>query len=143
MFERYTEPARRALFFARLAVSEHGGVQLEPAHLLLGVLRADPTGFLRFARSGETEESLAQRLAANMPGGTKVSTEHEVPFSRPTIAVLEHACVEADGLDDRSIRPEHLLIGVFAKGSDEERAALRASGVQLDAIRQYLQSPPE
>ena len=143
MFERYTEPARRALFFARLAVSEHGGELIEPGHLLLGVLRADPTGFLRFARSGETEESLAQRIAATMPGGANVSIEHEIPLSRPMKAVLEHACVEADQLNDPSIRPEHLLLGVFVKGSDEQREALRQSGVELDAVRKYLQSPPQ
>ena len=39
MFERYTEPARRALFFARQEVSDVGGAAITPEHLLLGVLR--------------------------------------------------------------------------------------------------------
>jgi Clp amino terminal domain, pathogenicity island component len=41
-FERFTESARRALFHARVAVSEHGGTAIIDAHLLLGLLKAVP-----------------------------------------------------------------------------------------------------
>lgn len=41
MFERFTESARRTLFFARFEVSELGGVAIEAEHILLGILRAD------------------------------------------------------------------------------------------------------
>ena len=40
MFERYTEGARRALFFARLEASEIGGLALETDDVLLGLFRA-------------------------------------------------------------------------------------------------------
>jgi ATP-dependent Clp protease ATP-binding subunit ClpC len=40
MFERYTESARRALFFARYEVCQLGGRRIETEHLLLGVSRA-------------------------------------------------------------------------------------------------------
>ena len=39
MFERYTEAARRALFFARYEASQLGSISIEPEHLLLGLLR--------------------------------------------------------------------------------------------------------
>jgi ATP-dependent Clp protease ATP-binding subunit ClpC len=39
MFERYTERARRAVFFARYEASQHGSANIEPEHLLLGLLR--------------------------------------------------------------------------------------------------------
>ena len=42
MFERYSESARRALFFARYALTELGGPAIEPEHIVLGVLRARP-----------------------------------------------------------------------------------------------------
>jgi len=41
MFERYTEPARRTLFFARYEATTVGGAAIEPEHLLLGLLRGD------------------------------------------------------------------------------------------------------
>jgi len=39
MFERYTEAARRTLFFARYEASVVGGDTIEAEHLLLGLFR--------------------------------------------------------------------------------------------------------
>ena len=42
MFERYTEKARRVIFFARYEASEYGSPCIETEHLLLGHLREIP-----------------------------------------------------------------------------------------------------
>jgi hypothetical protein len=39
VFERFSEQARRVLFFARVEVSRWGSPQIEPEHLLLGLIR--------------------------------------------------------------------------------------------------------
>ena len=39
MFERFNEPARRAIFFARYEASQFGSPTIELEHLVLGVLR--------------------------------------------------------------------------------------------------------
>ena len=62
MFERFSESARRALFFARYEASESGSPTIEPGHLALGALRSVPKAILRFARQGETEASLRAAL---------------------------------------------------------------------------------
>ncbi len=41
MFERYTEKARRVIFFARYEASQFGTPAIEPEHLLLGLLKED------------------------------------------------------------------------------------------------------
>ena len=41
MFERYTEKARRVIFFARYEASLLGSGYIEPEHLLLGLFRED------------------------------------------------------------------------------------------------------
>jgi hypothetical protein len=41
MFERYTEPGRRAIFFACYEASNYGSRHIESEHLLLGLLRED------------------------------------------------------------------------------------------------------
>ena len=41
MSERYTESARRALFFARYEASQIGSMTITPELLLLGIARAD------------------------------------------------------------------------------------------------------
>jgi ATP-dependent Clp protease ATP-binding subunit ClpC len=41
MFERYTEKARRVVFFARYEASQFGSTQIEAEHVLLGLIRED------------------------------------------------------------------------------------------------------
>jgi hypothetical protein len=48
MFERYTEKARRVIFFARYEASQFGAPAIEPEHLLLGLMREDKTLTGRF-----------------------------------------------------------------------------------------------
>jgi ATP-dependent Clp protease ATP-binding subunit ClpC len=39
MFERYTERARRILFFARFEASQFGSLAIHTEHILLGLVR--------------------------------------------------------------------------------------------------------
>ena len=48
MFERYTEKARRVIFFARYEASQFGSPYIETEHLLLGLLREDKALANRF-----------------------------------------------------------------------------------------------
>lgn len=41
MFQRYTEKARRVIFFARYEASQCGSPYIETEHLLFGLLRED------------------------------------------------------------------------------------------------------
>ena len=63
MFERYTERARRVIFFARYEASQFGSVAIEPEHLLFGVLREDRDG-----DSGAVDCSLLSFVAAFAAG---------------------------------------------------------------------------
>jgi ATP-dependent Clp protease ATP-binding subunit ClpC len=48
MFERYTEKAKRTIFFARYEASQFGSPYIETEHLLLGLLREDKALTHRF-----------------------------------------------------------------------------------------------
>jgi hypothetical protein len=48
MFERYTQKARRVMFFARYEASQYGSPYIESECLLLGVLREDLALVTRF-----------------------------------------------------------------------------------------------
>jgi hypothetical protein len=41
MFERYTEQARRAIFYARVAAFRNGAPAIDSSHLLYGVMWED------------------------------------------------------------------------------------------------------
>jgi ATP-dependent Clp protease ATP-binding subunit ClpA len=140
MFERYNDDARQALFFARKAVSEHGGSQVEPEHLVIGVLRAQPQVILRFASANVGVDHMCQRLAAVVEDTTRLPDSHEVRFSTDSVAALQRAQLEADDLSDVTIRPEHVILGILVKTASQAAAALSEAGVQISAIREYLSS---
>jgi ATP-dependent Clp protease ATP-binding subunit ClpC len=58
MFERYTEKARRVIFFARYEASQFGSPYIETEHLLLGLLREDKALTNRFLRQHSSVDSI-------------------------------------------------------------------------------------
>jgi hypothetical protein len=57
MFERYTEKARRVIFFARYEASQFGSPQIEAEYILLGLMREDKALSMRFVRPRTTPGS--------------------------------------------------------------------------------------
>src|ERR1700743_2900053 len=62
MFERYTEKARRVIFFARYEASQFGSPFIETEHLLLGLLREDKALTNRFLRSHAAVDSIRKQI---------------------------------------------------------------------------------
>ena len=65
MFERYTEKARRVIFFARYEASQYGSPYIETEHLLLGLMREDKALANRFLRSHGSIESIQRDRTAH------------------------------------------------------------------------------
>src|SRR5262245_48552267 len=81
MFERYTEKARRVLFFARYEASQLGSVTIEVEHLLLGLMRESKGIIGRvFDQSGISIEDLVRDLASGARGRERVSTADSQRF---------------------------------------------------------------
>ena len=74
MFERYTEKARRVIFFARYEASQFGSPYIETEHLLLGLLREDKALANRFLRSHAAVESIRKQIEGHTTIREKVST---------------------------------------------------------------------
>ncbi len=132
MFERYTEAARRALFFARYEASELGAMAIETEHILLGLVRD--------ARVLAMLPSLPlERLRAEIDGRAvareKVPTSMEIPFTADTMRVLQFAAQEADDLRHAHIGVEHLLLGLLREEHSIAGSALAAHGVRLGDVR--------
>jgi len=66
MFERYTEKARRVIFFARYEASQFGSPYIETEHLLLGLLREDKQLANRFLRPMRPSIPSASRLKGTL-----------------------------------------------------------------------------
>ena len=126
MFERYTEQARRALFFARYEVSELGGLAICTEHLLLGLLR-EPVGV--------SPDDIREEVYARLKRGEKVATSVEIPFAADAKKALDGAAREADRLLHNYIGPEHLLLALLGDEQSTAGAILTGRALRLDDLR--------
>src|SRR6266403_1060114 len=101
MFERYTEKARRVIFFARYEASQFGSPYIETEHLLLGLLREDKALTNRFLRSHASVESIRKQIEGHTTIREKVSTSVDLPLSNECKRVLAYA---AEILHERGLR---------------------------------------
>src|SRR6188508_2786725 len=107
MFERYTERARRVLFFARYEASQLGSISIETEHLLLGLIREGKGLTSRiFARSHLSLENIRKEIEGRTVFREKVSTSVELPFSAETKRVLQFAAEEADRMRLNTVRED-------------------------------------
>jgi ATP-dependent Clp protease ATP-binding subunit ClpC len=136
MFERYDEPARRTLFFARFEASKLGVRSIETEHLLLGLIR-EPRGHAAGLLGPLPLADIRKDLESNRTD-EKIPTSVEIPFSAQTKRVLQYACEEADGLTHRHIGPEHLLLGLMREADSVAATTLARYGMQLDSARQQV-----
>jgi ATP-dependent Clp protease ATP-binding subunit ClpA len=79
MFERYTEKARRTIFFARYEASQYGSPYIEAEHILLGILREDYR-IVCLLKEGKIE-SIRKHIDVESPKRKKVSTSVDLALS--------------------------------------------------------------
>ncbi|HEX4568447.1 MAG TPA: ATP-dependent Clp protease ATP-binding subunit [Vicinamibacterales bacterium] len=139
MFERYTERARRVLFFARYEASQLGSISIETEHLLLGLIREGKGLTSRiFARSHLSLESIRKEIEGRTVFREKVSTSVEIPFSAETKRVLQFAAEEADRLLHNYIGTEHLLLGILREERSVAATILMEKGMRLNTVREDI-----
>ena len=139
MFERYTERARRVLFFARYEASQLGSISIETEHLMLGLIREGKGLTSRiFARSHLSLESIRKEIEGRTVSREKVSTSVEIPFSTETKRVLQHAAEEADRLLHNYIGTEHLLLGILREERSAAASLLSEKGMRLNTAREDI-----
>ncbi|PYS93993.1 MAG: ATP-dependent Clp protease ATP-binding subunit ClpC [Acidobacteria bacterium] len=139
MFERYTEKARRVIFFARYEASQFGAPAIEPEHLLLGLMREDKTLTARFlARAQASLESIRKEIEGRAPLREKISTSVELPLAPETKRVLAYAHEESDRLQHRHIGTEHLLLGLLREERSLAAEILYERGLRLAAVREEV-----
>jgi ATP-dependent Clp protease ATP-binding subunit ClpC len=143
MFERYTEKARRVIFFARYEASQFGSPLIETEHLLLGLLRADKALTNRFLRSQASVESIRKQIEGQTVAREKLASSVDLPLSIEGKRVLAHAAEEAERLNHKHIGTEHLLLGLLREEKCFAAEILTKRGLTLSAIREELVRAPQ
>ena len=94
MFERYTEKARRVIFFSRYEASQFGSPKIDTEHLLLGLIREDKTLYRWLPKTDL--QTIRQQVEDHSTKRPPTSTAVDLPLSDAAKRVLKHAADEAD-----------------------------------------------
>ncbi len=139
MFERYTEKARRVIFFARYEANQMGAKQIEPEHILLGLVREDKTLTPRFfQRSHLSIEAVRRELEGRTTLRERLTAAVDLPLSQTSKRVLAFSAEESERIGHRHIGTEHLLLGLLREENSYAAEMLYERGLRLSDIRNEL-----
>jgi antitoxin component of RelBE/YafQ-DinJ toxin-antitoxin module len=140
MFERYTEKARRVIFFARYEASAFGSPYIETEHLLLGLVREARKVLQQLGLPADTTvETLRLRIdkQQKLPAPSV-----NIPLSNESKGVLAYAAEEAERLQQRHVGTEHLLLGLLREETTLAAGLLGELGVTLADAGKRLANLP-
>ena len=134
MFERFTEKARRVMFFARYEASQYGSPFIETEHLLLGLLREDRSLMRRVVPDSHVDR-FRKAVESRINIRERISVSVEVPLSQECKRILNYSAEEAERLGHRHVGTEHYLLGILREEQSLAAELLRNSGLTLLTMR--------
>ncbi|HHM12580.1 MAG TPA: AAA family ATPase, partial [Planctomycetaceae bacterium] len=128
-FDKLTIKAQEAVQRAKNLAEERGHSQIEPLHLLAGLL-AEGEGMVApvLDKVGANRAQLSSLVAAELDRLPKVSGAVQVGLARELDQVFQQAASLAEQMTDEFISTEHLLVALTAVES-KAKALLEVNGV--------------
>jgi len=136
MFEKYTEPARRVLFYARYEASQYGCAKMETEHLLLGLIQADGDLLRRTLPDPRTIAGIREQISKQVEIREKTSTSVDIPLSEECVRILGYAS-EGSIVDTRNI-----LLGILREEKCLAAKTLAGLGLRMIDVREELSRTP-
>ncbi|MGB6943294.1 MAG: Clp protease N-terminal domain-containing protein [Bryobacteraceae bacterium] len=137
MFERYSERARRAVFFALREAHDFRCPWIMTEHLLLGILREDP-GIASQLSAGAPEKIRQELERLASPGHERIPTVGDLPLSVDTKRALLFAAEEYEALHPKTIDTPHLLLGLLRVEECTAAKLLRQHGMDYQRYRETV-----
>ena len=140
MFERYTEKARRVIFFARYEALQYGSQVIAPEHVLLGLMREDKTISARFFpfRNSLSVEAVRREVEERIVLRDRIPQSAELHLAPESKRILAYASEESQKLKDRHIGPEHLLLGLLREENSVAAEILYQYGLRIQNAREAV-----
>ena len=151
MFERFTERARRCIYFARQSAAKYRSQTIETEHLLLGIVHEDPDVIWRFLPS-RTAKDIRAEVESRLPKSTSepprllglllrlrpLSALIDIPLSLYCKRILVYGAEEAERLHHRHIDVDHLFMGVVREKDGTAGQILRSAGLNVINMREQM-----
>lgn len=138
MFDRFNDPARRALVGAQRAAGTLGSPFVGTEHLLLGILGEKSQPAARVLEAHGVDEVAVTTQIDEMIVDREEGSHLHVPFSPRAKAVLELSLREALRMGSSYIGTEHLLLGVLGHGEGVAGQILISLTVDTAMLRRHL-----
>ncbi len=147
MFDRFSVPARRVIFWALHEAGKLGADAVEPEHLLAGWLNEDQhDGLLDGQRpldiyrgtpflSADCARRLRAMLAASTPPGTPKADNQDMPVAKDAKRALTAAMQNTSG----TVGLLHILWGLIIDEDTSVSRLLRENGVTLEQVAKAIQ----
>lgn len=138
MFERFTEKARRIIFFGRYEASQFGSPAIETEHLLLAILREDRELMDRVLGNDHVSEPIRRQIEARTKIGERISGSQDLPLSHESKRVLAYGAEEAERMGHKHVAPAHLLLGLMREENCLAASILKERGLRLPELREEI-----
>jgi len=134
-FDKFSPEAKRVLTLAQEEAKRFNHNYIGTEHLLLGLVRQeDGTAARILDAMGVSVRKVRDAVEFIVGRGDRVVIG-DISFTPRAKRSLELTVEEARRLGDRSMGPEHLLLGLVAEGEGIAAGVLRSLGVTLEAVR--------
>ena len=140
MFERYTEKARRVIFFARYEALQYGSQVILPEHILLGLMREDKTISPRFFpfKHNLTVDTIRREVEEKITLREKIPQSAELQLSPETKRILAFSSEESERMQNRHIGVEHILLGILREEKSVAAEILHQYGLRIAGVRERV-----
>lgn len=135
MWQRFTERARKAVFYAQEEAQRFGEGYVSTEHLLLGLVREPDSVACRvLAKLGIEPERVRAEVEKQLPTGD-MRPSQDMTLTPRAKRVIDLAYDEARNLNNNYIGTEHLLLGLIREADGLAGRVLGKMGAELDAAR--------
>lgn len=135
MWQRFTERARKVIFYAQEEAQNLGEGYVSTEHMLLGLTRESDSVAARILEGmGLSLNRIRNEVEKQLPkGGARAS--QDMTLTPRAKRAIDLAYNNARDLNNNYIGTEHLLLGVLAEGEGLGARVLHALGATLDRAR--------
>ena len=140
MWQRFTERARRVIFFAQEEAGRLGENFVTTEHLLLGLVRENDSVAARILeRMGVSLNRIRSEVERQVTRGDG-RLGQDMQLTPRAKRVIDLAYDEARQLNNNYIGTEHLLLGLIREGEGLAARVLGKLGVDLERTRREVMS---
>lgn len=138
MWQRFTERARKVVFYAQEEAQNFGEGYVSTEHLLLGLVREEDSTAASILRElGLSLSRVRAELEKQLPRGD-IGPSQDMTLTPRAKRVIDLAYDKARNLNHNFIGTEHLLLGLIREGDGLAGRVLAKMGATLEEARKAV-----